>query len=98
MAKTSKTGTGRPASGKASGPRVSRKANPRAPAKKNKANPPPPRINHKERYRLISEAANNPAAQRGFAPGHELQDWLDAETEVERMLAETYPSPAPAED
>ncbi|NLT33646.1 MAG: DUF2934 domain-containing protein [Acidobacteria bacterium] len=98
MAKTSKTGTGRPASGKASGPRVSRKANPRAPAKKNQASPPPAGITDKERYLLISEAAYYRAEQRGFAPGHELQDWLDAETEVERMLAETYPSPAPAED
>jgi hypothetical protein len=27
------------------------------------------------------------AEQRGFAPGHEVQDWAAAETEVDRRLA-----------
>jgi len=32
--------------------------------------------------RQIAEAAYMRAKQRGFAPGHELEDWVEAETEV----------------
>ena len=38
------------------------------------------------RKALIREAAYQRAADRGFAPGHELDDWLDAELEVDRYL------------
>lgn len=31
---------------------------------------------------LIAEAAYYRAKQRGFAPGYELQDWVEAEAEV----------------
>ena len=34
----------------------------------------------------IEEAAYFIAQRRGFAPGHELSDWYQAETEVEEML------------
>ena len=27
------------------------------------------------------------AEQRGFAPGHELEDWLEAEREFESLIA-----------
>ena len=32
--------------------------------------------------RLISEAAYYKAKERGFEPGHELEDWIEAESEV----------------
>jgi hypothetical protein len=32
--------------------------------------------------RLIEEAAYYRAAERGFEPGHELEDWVQAESEV----------------
>lgn len=32
----------------------------------------------------IEEAAYYRAKQRGFAPGHELEDWVQAESEVMR--------------
>jgi hypothetical protein len=32
--------------------------------------------------RLIAEAAYYRAKERGFEPGHELQDWIEAESEV----------------
>jgi hypothetical protein len=35
-----------------------------------------------ETRRLIAEAAYYKAKQRGFAPGHELEDWIEAESEV----------------
>ncbi len=39
-----------------------------------------------ELRRLISEAAYYRAKQRGFAPGYELDDWIQAEAEVIRRL------------
>jgi hypothetical protein len=32
--------------------------------------------------RLIAEAAYFRAQERGFQPGHELEDWIEAESEV----------------
>jgi hypothetical protein len=31
---------------------------------------------------LIAEAAYHRARKRGFAPGHELEDWVEAEAQV----------------
>ena len=35
---------------------------------------------------MIAEAAYYRAHARGFAPGYELEDWLQAEAKVNRML------------
>jgi hypothetical protein len=40
-----------------------------------------------ERQALIAGAAYFRAARRGFEPGHELDDWLAAEAEVDQQLA-----------
>ena len=39
-----------------------------------------------KRYEMIAEAAYFRAADRDFAPGHEIEDWLAAEKEVEQLL------------
>jgi hypothetical protein len=39
-----------------------------------------------ERQAMIAKAAYFRAQRRGFRPGHELDDWLAAETEVDRQL------------
>jgi len=39
-------------------------------------------ISPDELRKLISEAAYYRAKRRGFAPGHELEDWVQAEAEV----------------
>lgn len=45
----------------------------------------PPRTTDPARQRaLIAEAAYYRAERRGFSPGHELDDWLQAEAEVAR--------------
>jgi hypothetical protein len=36
--------------------------------------------------RLIAEAAYYKAKERGFQPGHELEDWVQAESEVMRRV------------
>lgn len=40
-----------------------------------------------DRRASIAKAAYLIAARRGFAPGHELEDWLAAEDEVDQRLA-----------
>ena len=40
------------------------------------------RLNGEEMHRLIQEAAYFKAKARNFAPGHEVQDWIEAESEV----------------
>ncbi|MGO9513088.1 MAG: DUF2934 domain-containing protein [Steroidobacteraceae bacterium] len=40
-------------------------------------------------HTAIAEAAYFRAERRGFAPGHELEDWLAAEREInERLVSE----------
>ena len=39
-----------------------------------------------ELRKLVSEAAYYRAKQRGFAPGHEVEDWVQAEAEVLRRI------------
>jgi Protein of unknown function (DUF2934) len=40
----------------------------------------------KPREALIAEIAYFHAQRRGFEPGHELEDWLAAEAEVDRRV------------
>lgn len=39
------------------------------------------------REQMIAEAAYFNAERRGFAPGNEMSDWLQAEADVEALLA-----------
>jgi hypothetical protein len=48
--------------------------------------PPTPFIEPELRQAMISDAAYYLAEQRDFSPGHELDDWLAAEREVDHML------------
>ena len=45
-----------------------------------------PSISPEERQRLIERAAYFRAEKRGFTPGFELQDWVEAEAEVLRLI------------
>lgn len=40
------------------------------------------------REQMIAEAAYFRAEQRGFAPGNEMSDWLEAESDVEHLLSD----------
>lgn len=44
------------------------------------------RIAPEERKRMIAEAAYYRAERRGFATGGELDDWIEAETEIDRLI------------
>jgi Protein of unknown function (DUF2934) len=43
----------------------------------------PHRLTAAERRQRICDLAYRRAEQRGFAPGNEIEDWLDAEREVD---------------
>lgn len=40
------------------------------------------------REQMIAEAAYFRAERRGFAPGNEMSDWLEAESDIERVLGD----------
>ncbi|MHB1141700.1 MAG: DUF2934 domain-containing protein [Sulfuricaulis sp.] len=45
-----------------------------------------PSVSAEERERMIAVNAYYCAEHRGFAPGHELEDWCEAEAEIDRQL------------
>jgi hypothetical protein len=51
----------------------------------------PGAISAADRHRLISQAAYLRAKQRGFAAGHEVEDWLAAEREIDAQLPQNPP-------
>lgn len=48
--------------------------------------PPRPAVSDDDRRAMIAEAAYLRAELRGFTPGHETEDWLAAEVEVDVLL------------
>jgi hypothetical protein len=50
------------------------------------ASNPPNFVDPQQRVALIARAAYFRAMNRGFAPGHEVADWLAAEAEVDAEL------------
>jgi hypothetical protein len=48
--------------------------------------------------RLIADIAYFSAESRGFSPGYELDDWLQAEQEVEASMEAPAPSAVDAAD
>jgi hypothetical protein len=50
-------------------------------------------VGPEKRAALIAEAAYFRAEKRGFAPGHETEDWLAAEREVDARLLRAVSPP-----
>jgi hypothetical protein len=50
-------------------------------------------VGPEKRAALIAEAAYFRAQRRGFAPGHEEEDWLAAESEVDAKLLRAGSAP-----
>jgi hypothetical protein len=50
-------------------------------------------VGPEQRAELIAKAAYFRAEQRGFAPGHEMSDWLAAEAEVDARLLRAASAP-----
>lgn len=53
-------------------------------------------VDPQQRSALIAEAAYLRALNRNFEPGHELEDWLSAEAEVDAQLLRRTGDSAPA--
>lgn len=69
-------------------PKVARKA----PAKKAESRPRSiGGVTPEQRYRMICDAAYFRAERRGFVGGNAVQDWLDAESEIDELLREMQP-------
>ncbi len=49
------------------------------------------------RHRLISEAAYHLYEQRGYSDGYDLDDWLQAEAQVDHVRLERDDTPSPGE-
>lgn len=45
-------------------------------------------VTPEQRYRMICDAAYFRAERRGFVGGNAVQDWLDAESEIDGLLSE----------
>jgi len=54
---------------------------------------PAPFTGPEQRAALIAEAAYFRAEKRGFRPGHETEDWLEAEAEVDARLLRSESAP-----
>lgn len=80
---------------KAEGPTTPRKRAPRKTASKviESAVSVPSFVGPETRAALIAEAAYFRAERRGFAPGHEIEDWLAAENEVDARLLRAESAP-----
>lgn len=48
-----------------------------------------PRGNPEERIRMIAESAYFRAEKRGFKEGRDIDDWIEAEEEIDRLLLES---------
>lgn len=75
----------------ASKPARSRRSRKQPPAAAPKDAPPPASktldVSAERRRSLIAESAYLRAERRGFMGGDPVQDWLDSEKEVDRLLA-----------
>ena len=71
-----------------------RSAQPKGTRKPEGKSPHRAAVSADDRRAMIAEAAYLRAERRGFAPGHETEDWLAAEVEVDALLKLGHGGPA----
>lgn len=64
------------------------KAKAPSPSKAKPEPPPSQPVSPEERWRMVAEAAYLRAEKRNFTGGNPTDDWLAAEAEVDKLLAE----------
>ena len=72
----------------------SRSAQPKAARAAKAKAPQRATVSAEDRSAMIAEAAYLRAERRGFTPGHETEDWLAAEVEVDALLEPGHGGPA----
>lgn len=85
-AKTEKPAAAKPASKTAATKPAAKKPAAAKAAAKPKTSKSKLGVTPEQRYMMICEAAYYRAERRGFSPENEIQDWLDAEAEINRLL------------
>ena len=60
----------------------------KAVAVRSRAKKKTPAVSPEQRKYYVEVAAYHIAERRGFAPGNPLEDWVQAEAEIDRLLAE----------
>jgi hypothetical protein len=78
----------KPAAPKAVKTVAAKPAKPKAPVKKSAKAASGNTVPKDQRAHYVEVAAFYIAERRGFAPGDPLQDWVAAEAEIDRLLAE----------
>ena len=73
-------------------PRKPAAASPEPKTRKPAAAAEPGALSNEALYRLIQETAYFKAKARGFAPGREVQDWIEAEAEVRQRVGGAHPT------
>jgi aryl-alcohol dehydrogenase-like predicted oxidoreductase len=58
---------------------------------------PLPQAETGDRNAMIAEAAYFRAQRHGFTPGHELEDWIAAEKEIDALLSGAPPVATPGD-
>jgi len=71
---------------KAAAPKAAAEKKTTAPRTASKPKAAKNNVTPEQRYRMICDAAYFKAESRGFSAEHEVQDWLDAEAEINRLL------------
>jgi len=71
-----------------------RSAQPKGPRAAKAKAPQRAAVSAEDRRAMIAEAAYLRSELRGFAPGHETEDWLAAEVEVDALLRLGHGGPA----
>ncbi len=71
---------------KVAAPKVAAEKKTAAPRTASKPKAAKKNVTPEQRYLMICDAAYFKAESRGFSPEHEVQDWLDAEAEINRLL------------
>ena len=77
-----------PAKGNGETPVSAKAAVKKAPAKRQAVPRSIGGVSPEQRYRMICDAAYFRAERRGFVGGNAVQDWLDAEAEIDDLLRE----------
>lgn len=86
LARKGAAGKSVPAKSSAAKPEV--KPMPQAAARPRRARPKPVAVSSEQRRDYVAVAAYYIAARRGFAAGDPMQDWVQAEAEVDRLLGD----------
>ena len=74
-----------PRTGVKAAPKAGTKAEPKAVRPRSKK---PAKVSAEQRQNYVEVAAFYIAERRGFAPGNPFEDWVRAEAEIDRLIAE----------